>query len=148
MEKVKDPTIREIIVGCIHEAKENRYDGEWYVVIAANWSIPCSFTVKTLLAHPFFLPELEGIEIKAATSNTSGDDVQLTFQVAKKVNKGQPHDTYERLFNLQSDQAQSIAQEMVKLVLVEHLIHCEYLSGQTECNSGNRSGCNDKVNPE
>lgn len=36
MEKVKDPTIREIIVGCIREAKENRYDGEWYVVISSS----------------------------------------------------------------------------------------------------------------
>lgn len=142
MEKVKDPTIREIIAGCIHEAKENRYGSEWYVVIAANWSIPCSFTVKTLLAHPFFLPELEGIEIRAATSNTSGDDVQLTFQVAKKVNKNQnppSHDTYERLFNLKSDLPQSIAQEMVNFMPVETLIHCAYLSGQIECNSGNRS---------
>jgi len=36
MEKVKDPTIREIIAGCIHEAKENRYGSGWYVVIAVT----------------------------------------------------------------------------------------------------------------
>ena len=79
----------------------------------------CSYTVKDLLALPFF-SELEGIEIKATPSNND-DEVRLVFQVPIKGNKGQnqlqqqqpAYETYERLFSLHSDQAQNIAQDMV-----------------------------------
>lgn len=80
----------------------------------------CSYTVKNLLALPFF-SEVEGIEIKA-TPSINDDEVRLVFQVPKKGSKGQNqsqqqqpgYETYERLFSLHSDQAQSIAQDMVK----------------------------------
>lgn len=113
--------IRKIIEGCIEEAKENRCVlltcchvtikslSVWYVH---------SYTVKDLLALPFF-SELEVIEIKA-TPSSNDDEVRLVFQVPIKVNKSQnqsqqqsAYETYERLFNLQSDVAQNIAQDMV-----------------------------------
>ena len=83
------------------------------------WSV-CSYTVKDLLALPFF-SEVEAIEIKA-TPSSNDDEVRLVFQVPIKGPKGQnqpqqqhqAYETYERLFSLHSDQAQHIAQDMVK----------------------------------
>ena len=85
----------------------------------------CSYTVKGLLALPFFSEE--GIEIKATPSGNN-DEVRLVFQVPIKGNKGQSqsqqvatHETYERLFSLHSDQAQSIAHDMVNVTGREKL---------------------------
>ena len=82
------------------------------------WSV-YSYTVKDLLALPFF-SEAEAIDIKAIPGSKE-HEVQLLFQVPLKGPKGQnqsqqqqTHVTYERLFNLHSDQAQYIAQDMVK----------------------------------
>ena len=82
------------------------------------WSV-CSYTVKDLLALPFF-SEVEAIDIKA-TPGSNEDEVCLVFQVPMKGPKGQnqsqqqqAYETYERLFNLHSDQAQNIAHDMVK----------------------------------
>ena len=81
----------------------------------------CSYTVKDLLALPFFSEE--AIDIKA-TPSSNEDEVRLVFQVPIKGPKSQnqsqqqqPYETYERLFNLHSDQAQYIAQDMVKNVM-------------------------------
>jgi len=88
------------------------------------WSV-YSYTVKDLLALSFF-SELEAIEIKA-TPSSNDDEVRLVFQVPIKGNKGQnqsqqpqsTYETYERLFSLHSDQAQSIAQDMVKVIVIK-----------------------------
>lgn len=90
----------------------------------SSWSI-YSYTVKDLLAHSFF-SELEAIEIKATPSDAD-DEVRLVFQI--KGNKGQNQSqqqqpafvTYERLFNLHSDQAHNIAQDMVTMTVTEIL---------------------------
>ena len=86
----------------------------------------CSYTVKDLLALPFF-SEVETIEIKATPSGNN-DEVRLVFQVPIKGNKGPSqsqqvatYETYERLFSLHSDQAQNIAQDMVNVTGRENL---------------------------
>lgn len=86
----------------------------------------CRYTVKDLLALSFF-SELEAIEIKA-TPSSNNDEVQLVFQVPIK-GKGQnqlqqqhpAYEKYERLFSLHSDQAQSVAQDMVSVTVMEIL---------------------------
>lgn len=102
------------------------------------WSV-CSYTVKDLLALPFFSEE--AIDIKA-TPGTNEDEVRLVFQVpikgpkAQNQSQPQPYETYERLFNLHSDQAQHIAQHMVKnwdenFVMYKH----DFVLGKIECNT-------------
>lgn len=99
------------------------------------WSV-YSYTVKNLLALPFF-SELETIEIKA-TPSTNDDEVRLVFQVPIKGNKGQnqsqqqqpTYETYEKLFNLHSDQAQSIAQDMVKVIMIKIYNENDFVLGE------------------
>ena len=89
------------------------------LVISLVCGLCYSYTVKDLLANPFF-SELEGIEIKATPSGND-DEVRLKFQVPIKGPKVQnqsqqqqpSYETYERVFNLHADQAQHIALDMV-----------------------------------
>ena len=103
------------------------------------WSV-CSYTVKDLLALPFF-SEVEAIDIKAIPSSND-DEVRLVFLVPIKGPKGQnqsqqqqTHETYERLFNLHSDQAQHIAQDMVKSVMNFLCNKYNFVLGEVECNT-------------
>ncbi|KAK1785599.1 hypothetical protein P4O66_018954 [Electrophorus voltai] len=101
--KVRVPELKEIIEGCIHMSKDERY------------------TIQDLLEHPFF-QENNGVHVELAEEDDmikSGLKLWLRMDDTKKLHgKYKDNNAIEFLFELYKDVPEEVAQEMVVLGFV------------------------------
>ncbi|KAM9772828.1 serine/threonine-protein kinase WNK4 [Syngnathus typhle] len=99
---VKVPELKEIIEGCIHMNKDERY------------------TIQDLLEHPFF-QETHGVHVELAEEDDtlkSGLKLWLRMDTKKLHGKYKDNNAIEFLFELYKDVPEEVAQEMVVLGFV------------------------------
>ncbi|CAC5409771.1 WNK [Mytilus coruscus] len=99
LEKVDSPYIKDIIESCIRSRKEERY------------------SVKDLLQHDFFLDD-NGLRLEIVkTEDGETESVQLQLRVVdpkKRKDKHKENEAIQFGFDLNSDDPDKVAQEMVK----------------------------------
>ncbi|XP_076095741.1 uncharacterized protein LOC143066794 isoform X4 [Mytilus galloprovincialis] len=99
LEKVDSPYIKDIIQSCIRSRKEERY------------------SAKDLLQHDFFLDD-NGLRLEIVkTEDGETESVQLQLQVVdpkKRKDKHKENEAIQFGFDLNSDDPDKVAQEMVK----------------------------------
>ncbi|XP_067683898.1 serine/threonine-protein kinase WNK3-like isoform X2 [Haliotis asinina] len=100
-DKVDNPEIRDIIEGCIKQKREERY------------------TVKDLLQHGFFLED-SGLKVELVNRDDELTDrpiIQLRLRVVdpkKRKDKHKENEAIQFDFHLEKDNAEEVAQDMVK----------------------------------
>ncbi|XP_046330388.2 uncharacterized protein LOC124113935 isoform X3 [Haliotis rufescens] len=100
-DKVDNPEIRDIIEGCIKQKREERY------------------TVKDLLQHVFFLED-SGLKVELVNRDDELADrpiIQLRLRVVdpkKRKDKHKENEAIQFDFHLDKDNAEEVAQDMVK----------------------------------